>query len=104
MADAEGDRFTHYVITLTRNPDREADDDLIREHVAFLRELDRKGQLVSAGPFADGAGGMIIIEAGSLPEAERIAAADPFVASGYERCTVRTWLLSCEDNDHMGMG
>jgi uncharacterized protein len=98
------ERFTLYVITLTRNAGRARDEALIRAHVAFLRELDRRGQLELAGPFEDGGGGMIIVRAGSLAAAQAIAEADPFVSSGYEACSVRTWLLSCEENDHMGMG
>jgi uncharacterized protein YciI len=98
------DEFTRYVIILTRNPERERDDALIRAHVEFLRELDRKGQLVLAGPFQDGVGGMIIVRAESLATARAIAEADPFVAGGYESFELRTWLLSCEENNHMGMG
>ena len=37
-------------------------------------------------------------------EAQAIASADPFVESGVETCTVREWYLSCEENNHMGMG
>ena len=98
------DDFTRYVVALTRNPEKASDEALIRAHVAFLRELDRSGQLVLAGPFEDGTGGMIILRARSLAEARAVAEADPFVAEGYESCEVRTWLLSCEQNDHMGFG
>lgn len=98
------DRFIRYVVTLTRNPEHPRDEALIREHVAFLRGLEREGRLVDAGPFEDGQGGMIILRAESLEAARRIAAADPFISSGYETCEVRTWLLSREENDHMGMG
>lgn len=98
------DRFTRYVITLTRNPGKERDEALIREHVAFLRRLDAAEQLVLAGPFEDGRGGMIIVKAESEGTAQEIAGSDPFVSGGYESCDVRKWLLSCEDNNHMGMG
>ncbi len=98
------DQFTRYAITLTRSQERPRDEALIKAHIAFLRELDRKGQLVLAGPFEDGRGGMIIVRADSRPSAQAIAESDPFVAGGYESCEVRTWLLSCEENNHMGMG
>ena len=97
------DEFTRYVITLTRNPERARDEALIKSHVAFLRELDCSGQLVLAGPFEDGAGGMIILRAESLEAARAIAETDPFVTAGYESLEVRAWLLSCEENNHMGM-
>lgn len=98
------DPHTRYVINLTRNLEKPRDEVLIRKHVAFLRELDRDGRLVLAGPFEDGGGGMIIIHAQSLREAQALAESDPFVIGGYDTCQVRTWLLSCEENNHMGMG
>jgi len=98
------DPHTRYVISLTRNLEKPRDELLIRKHVTFLRELDQKGRLVMAGPFEDGGGGMIIIRADSLEAATRLAESDPFVVGGYDSCEVRTWLLSCEENNHMGMG
>ena len=98
------DEFTRYVITFQPVKTRGRDEALIRAHVKFLRELDRKGLLVMAGPFADGEGGMIILKADSQSAATRIALADPFVESGHRKFSVREWLLSCEENNHMGMG
>ena len=97
------DEYRRYVITLTRDPGIAGDEALIRKHVAYLRELERSGQLVLAGPFEDGGGGMLIVRAPSLAEAETIAAADPFVTSGFDKCQVRAWIISCEENDHLGM-
>ena len=98
------EEFTRYVITFAPNLERSRDEDLIRRHVAFLRALDRKGQLLMAGPFADGSGGMIILTVDSLEAATRIALSDPFVESGHRSFAVREWQLSNEDNNHMGMG
>jgi len=103
-AEGAPDDFTRYVITLTKRPGQRLSEPLIRAHVAHLRQLDAAGRLILCGPFADGQGGMIIVRAGSLAEAEAIAQADPFVTSGTEDYTVRTWHLSCEANNHMGMG
>lgn len=96
--------YTRYVITLTRDPAQACNEPLIRAHIAWLRELDAAGALVLAGPFEDGRGGMIILEAGSRGHAEALAHADPFVTEGYANCELRTWQLSCEENNHMGMG
>ena len=97
------DEFTRYVILLTPVPGQQRDEALVRRHVAYIKELDRKGRFVLGGPFEEG-DGMIVLKASSLEEARQIAAADPFVSEGARTCTVRTWLLSCEENNHMGMG
>ena len=74
----------------------------IQAHVRHLHQLEREGRLVLAGPWADGQGGLVVVRATGLSEAEGIAAADPFVTLGHRRATVRAWPQSNEDNDHMG--
>lgn len=68
------------------------------DHLAYLRGLQERGHLFLAGPFVgeDGAstgGGLFVLRAGSLAEAEALAAADPYNAGGYRRFTVRPWRL-----------
>ena len=98
------EEFIRYVILLTVVPGKTLTDDLIKAHVKHLKELDDKGLLVLCGPFTDYKGGMIIIRAGSYEEAQKIAETDPFVKTGVETYELRTWELSCEENNHMGMG
>jgi len=47
---------------------------------------------------------MIVLRAASFEEAKQIAADDPFVREGVRSFQVRSWELSCEENNHMGMG
>ena len=96
--------FIRYVILLSVKPGQKPTEALIRDHVTHLKELDKAGKYVMGGPFKDHSGGMLIVKAGSLEEARRIAEADPFIREGYETCEVRTWELSCAENNHMGMG
>lgn len=96
--------FKRFVILLTQIPGVETTEALIRRHVAYLRELDRRGQLVICGPFTDYPGGMVIIKAESLESAKQIASDDPFVIEKSRTPEVRSWLLSCEENSHLGMG
>lgn len=100
----DADVYTRYVILLSLNPGQSLNGSLVRDHVSHLRELDRQGKLVLCGPFRDYPGGMIIIRAGSYEEADRIARNDPFVSSGTESYELRTWELSCEENNHLGAG
>lgn len=92
-----------YVILLSKIEGKCLTKDLIKEHVQFLQKLEKDNKLVLCGPFSDYDGGMIIIKASSIDEAKRIAYSDPFVKNEAERCEVRTWQLSCESNNHMGV-
>lgn len=93
-----------YVILLSMNPGKSFTEDLIRGHVAYLRELEALGKLVMCGPFTDYPGGMVILEAENLEEARALAERDPFIKSGTENYELRTWEISNEDNNHLGMG
>ena len=58
-------------------------------HLERLNKLNEQGNLICAGPFADKAGSLIIIEADSLGEAERFAQEDPYLLEGiFERTEV----------------
>ena len=68
------------------------------EHLAYLKSLGDR--LAFAGPFteADGEtmnGSLIVVEAGSLEEARKIGAADPFAKAGiFASVDIRPWLWS----------
>jgi uncharacterized protein len=47
---------------------------------------------------------LVVLRASSLEEAKELAAQDPFVAEGARKIEVRTWQLSNEANNHLGMG
>lgn len=96
--------FTRYVALLHPVPGVAADESAIRAHVVWLRSLQSVGLLELAGPFVDGSGGMVILRVETAEQAAEIAAADPFVQRGLRRLELRPWELSCEENNHMGMG
>ena len=77
---------------------------LIKAHVAHLKMLEERNQLELCGPFTDYDGGMVILKNVSYSEAKDIAENDPFVVSGAESYELRTWELSCAENNHMGLG
>ncbi len=72
----------------------------LEEHLKFQVELEQKGVMFGAGPFWTDdeerweGEGMVIIRAGSLAEARRIAESDPMHASGAREFTIRPWLLN----------
>lgn len=97
------DKFIRYVVLLSKTGNN-IPEELIKAHVAYLKELDVKGQLVLCGPFLDYKGGIVIIKAASYDEAKEIAESDPFVKKGVESYGLRTLQLSCKENKHLGMG
>jgi uncharacterized protein YciI len=62
------------------------------EHRQYLASLKAKGQLAVAGPFTDDSGALIVYEAESAAEAERLLQADPFHANGiFLKWALRPW-------------
>ena len=66
-------------------------------HLTYLRRLEDAGDLVLSGPFGDRTGGMIMVRAASLAEAQAIAEADPLVASGVDVYELHEWLPTAGD-------
>lgn len=66
----------------------------IEAHVAFARRLADDGLLLMGGPFADEAsGGMLIVQAESLEQAESLAHEDESIG-GLLRVNVRPWRIA----------
>jgi len=61
-------------------------------HRQYLISLKEKGQLVTAGPFTDDSGALIIYEAASKEEAEKLLQGDPFSQNGiFLKYQLRPW-------------
>jgi uncharacterized protein YciI len=62
-----------------------------RQYLASLRE---RGQLAASGPFTDGSGALIVYEASSPEEAEKLLQGDPFHQNGiFLKYVLRPWNL-----------
>jgi uncharacterized protein YciI len=68
-------------------------DSLRPVHRQYLASLKEKGQLAATGPFTDDAGGALIIyEANTREEAEKLLQGDPFATNGvFVRYQLRPW-------------
>jgi len=91
-----------FAILLSKIPGRETSPQTIRRHIEHIRKLDDDGQLVLCGPFIDHPSGLVIVKAGDVADATRIAMADPFVREGVRTFEVRTWLLGHRENSYLG--
>ena len=89
-----------YVILTTPTGTLDALAAQLGAHLAYQKDLERRGITFAAGPFADDAEtqwsgeGMIIVRATSLAEARAIADADPMHISGVRHYRIRPWLLN----------
>ena len=80
-----------YTIQLTKTASEEAFRAVVADHIAYCERLHALGALIAGGPFRDGLGGMLLIEAADEDAAHAIARADPFVTTGVESYAVRAW-------------
>lgn len=61
-------------------------------HREYLTGLIQQGKLVMSGPFSDDRGGLLIYEAESPEEVERLVTEDPFSAEGvFVSWEIRPW-------------
>jgi uncharacterized protein YciI len=61
-------------------------------HRQYLTSLRERGQLAASGPFTDDSGALIVYEAASPQEAERLLQGDPFHQNGiFVTWQLRPW-------------
>jgi uncharacterized protein YciI len=67
---------------------------VLREHLEFMIELEKRGVLFASGPLSGSAGdGLSILRAGAIEEARAIAEQDPFVVKGLRSFDLREWTV-----------
>jgi uncharacterized protein YciI len=72
-------------------PDPDRVRSVAPQHAAYWHALRLPGY--RGGPFADRSGGLIAFEAGSIEDAERIIASDPFVREALIKTSVvKQWV------------
>jgi uncharacterized protein YciI len=73
---------------------------VLKEHLDFQIDLEKRGIMFGAGPMWNDAEdawegeGMVIVRAASLAEAKALAASDPMHKAGARSYTVRPWLIN----------
>ena len=65
----------------------------LTEHGGYMAKLLGEKKLVKGGPYLDNAGGMAIVKAADMKEANAILAEDPAVKSKVFEGTVHPWLV-----------
>jgi uncharacterized protein len=80
-----------------RYKDMAARESSLPSHRAYLAAAREQGIVVESGPFADGRGGMYILNLEDEGAAQAFVAADPYSAAGME-LVVRRWHSSKESS------
>jgi uncharacterized protein YciI len=66
----------------------------VMKHVEYMSQFLESKKLVMGGPFLDDSGGMMILEAKDVQEAQKIAQDDPTVKSGLLVANVKPWMVA----------
>lgn len=68
-------------------------DRSVAAHRDYVRKLINDGHHARSGYWAERGGGMMIFQAASRAEAERIVAADPLIENGCVQYTLHEWCI-----------
>jgi uncharacterized protein YciI len=66
-------------------------------HFAYVKRMREEGKLILGGPFADGAGGLLVYRADSMEEARKLMSADPACVQKIFEFEMHPWLLNEAD-------
>ena len=78
-------------VVLINYTDMEARNRALEAHKAYLAAGREQGLVVESGPFADGKGGMYILECPDEPSARAFVDADPYWTEARLAMTIRQW-------------
>ncbi|OZH54903.1 hypothetical protein AFK68_07935 [Hydrocoleum sp. CS-953] len=71
-------------------------DQYVPDHIAYVQELVAKGHKAKSGYWAKKGGGMLLFEAASMAEAEKIVAEDPLIKNNCVTYEIYQWCIVAE--------
>ncbi|MEM8720537.1 MAG: YciI family protein [Cyanobacteria bacterium P01_G01_bin.39] len=71
-------------------------DQHVSAHKSYVRELVKKGHRAKTGYWSEKGGGMLIFDADSLPEAEKIVKQDPLIIHNCVEYELHEWCIVVE--------
>ena len=87
-----------YFAAILKMKDVEKNKQHRQQHVDFLIQQEKEGNIFARGKFTDGAGGLVIYIAESYEEAFKIAESDPYVTLGARSLEVYEWDMKVSGN------
>ena len=76
-------------------------DDLVKNHVEYLKNMKQKGILILCGILKEKQGALILLEEKSFEEAEAHILQDPLVVNKCYRYTICEFIEGNEDNNYL---
>lgn len=91
--------FECYAVTSMLVPGQQMTPDVLKEHLAYIGNLEKSGALIFAGPLSDESGevvcgGMLILKTAGRDDAIALMEGDPAHKAGVREFTVRRWLIN----------
>ena len=81
----------YYVILQTQLSSLEIMNEVRPEHLKYLKDIDKKGELIIAGRYKDGTGGLIIVCTENYERAAEIAKNDPYIINDVRDFKIREY-------------
>ncbi len=76
--------------------DKEKDDEILEEHIAYLNKYIAQGKIFAKGPFTDHSGGLVIFNTESMEKAREIMDNDPVIVNKTRTYTMKEWKSNFE--------
>lgn len=83
-----------YFAAFLRMKDKSKNAAVRPQHLAFLEDQESKGRIFARGRFLDDAGGLVVYQADSLEEAQKIAGQDPYLLQGVRELDIHEWEMT----------
>lgn len=90
-------KYLYVVLMCNRRP---VSKEIVLEHIEYLKKLETIEKLVICGPCVDYQGGIVVLKARDLEEAQNLAKKDPFIAKGFKNYEIRTMEWAHKDNNY----
>jgi uncharacterized protein len=98
--DERGLSMNRFVVILKEKRQGELDSLLLAKHIEHLRQLNRAGKLLIAGPFKNNEEGLLILSCEDIDEAISIVENDPFIIEKYYHTyDINEFTVANEDNN-----
>ena len=88
----------NYFAAILKMKDAEKNKKYRPQHVDFLVQQEKKGNIFARGRFTDGTGGLVIYIAPSYAEALKLAETDPYVTLGARSLELYEWDMKLPGN------
>ncbi len=76
--------------------DKAAFDKQVPAHVAYVKQLIAQGHQAKSGYWAERGGGMLLFQAESMAEAQRLVEQDPLIQHGCVAYDLHEWCIAVE--------